>query len=747
MHVPTRLLRTLIGVSVALTVTARAETPTPPPSCVGLVLGGGGARGAAHIGVIQVLEREHIPVCKIAGTSMGSIVGGLYAAGYSADEMQNIVTTLDWKSLFSDDPDRVEMPMRRKQADYRYLLNFEVGYKDGRIITPVGFVQGQKLLLLLRRLLISTWDVQNFDQLSIPFRAVATDIVAGKPVVFGSGDLALAIRSSMSVPGAFAPTNVDGKLLVDGGLMDNVPIDIVRGMGAERLIVVDVGSPLGDEKSLTNPVALLNQMVSTLMVEKTERQLATIGPNDILIKPALGDLGAGEFNRAAEAVAIGKAAAEAALPRLRALAVSPQAWQAYEANHRQRAFDPSLVAFLKVDATHTQTAAYVQQSLEKDVGKPMNPEKLEGQIGQVYGRGNYQQIDYHLVQDSAGRGLLISPTDKPWGPIYGKFGLQLDDDFAGTSEYLISSEITATNLNSLGGEWKNMLWAGRIGGIRSEFYQPTGIGASSYIMPFALLRNEDWPVYTSDGNKELAEYRIRRRDLGLEAGWSPFSNWRVFTSVTRGFDDGSLRIGSPTDFPDQRSQFAMVELGFDWDSFDNTQFPTRGSHVEFDYDMYRPFLGGNVNGDVARFTADWVPDWGMSDSRYHLLLGLHASSAIQNTNFFETQDFLGGFLNLSGYSERSLFGNQSLLARAIVYRRTGQLDALFSTPVYIGASLEAGNVWRNTNDVRLDSLKDAGSIFLGVQSPLGPVFLGYGYAQGGHNSVYLTFGSLLRPHQ
>jgi NTE family protein len=746
-HVPTRLLRALIGVSVALTATARAEMPPSQPGCIGLVLGGGGARGAAHIGVIQVLEREHIPVCKITGTSMGSIVGGLYAAGYTADEMQNIVTTLDWKSLFSDDPDRVEMPMRRKEADYRYLLNFEVGYKDGHIITPVGFVQGQKLLLLLRRLLISTWDIQNFDQLSIPFRAVATDIVAGKPVVFGSGDLALAIRSSMSVPGAFAPTNVDGKLLVDGGLMDNVPIDIVRDMGAQRLIVVDVGSPLGDEKSLTNPVALLNQMVSTLMVEKTERQLATIGPDDILIKPALGDLGSSEFNRAAEAIAIGKAAAEAALPRSRALAVSPQAWQAYESNHRQRAFDPSLVAFLKVDATHTQTAAYVQQSLEKDVGKPLNPEKLEGQIGQIYGRGNYQQIDYHLVQDSAGRGLLISPTDKPWGPIYGKFGLQLDDDFAGTSEYLISAEITATNLNSLGGEWKNTLWAGRIGGIRSEFYQPTGVDASSYIMPFALLRNEDWPVYTSNGDKELAEYRIRRRDLGLEAGWSPISDWRVFTSITRGYDDGSLRIGSPTDFPDQKSQFAMVELGLDWDTFDNTQFPTRGSHVAFDYDMYRPFLGGNVNGDVARFTADWVPDWGMSDSRYHLLLGLHASSAIQNTNFFETQDFLGGFLNLSGYSEHSLFGNQSLLARAIVYRRTGKLDALFSTPIYIGASLEAGNVWQNTSDVRLDSLIYAGSIFLGVQSPLGPIFLGYGYAQGGHNAVYLTFGSLLRPQQ
>lgn len=746
MSTPTRLLLTLvIAVTALAPITAQARpAPTSAP-CIGLVLGGGGARGAAHIGVIEVLEREHIPICRISGTSMGSIVGGLYAAGYTADEMHRIVTTLDWKTLFSDDPDRVEMPMRRKDADYRYLLDFEVGYKNGHIVTPAGFVQGQKLLLLLRRLLISTWDVHDFDQLSIPFRAVATDIVLGKPVVFASGDLPLAIRSSMSVPGAFAPTNVDGKLLVDGGLMDNVPIDVIRQMGAQRLIVVDVGSPLAEEQALSNPVALLNQMVSALMVEKTERQLATLRSDDILIKPALGTLGAGEFNRAAEAVAIGRAAAEAAVPRLRELSVSPEAWAAYQAGHRQRAFDPGLVAFLKVDATRTATAPFVEQQLAKDVGKPFDANKLEDQIGAIYGRGNYQQIDYHLRQDASGRGLLISPTDKPWGPIYGKFGFQLDDDFAGRSEYLLSAEITATNLNRLGGEWRNTVWAGRIGGLRSEFYQPMGQGASAYVMPFAVLRNEDVPVFNNSGDSQLAEYRVHRRNLGVETGWSPFSYWRILASVTRGRDEVDRRIGSPTDFPNGVSEFAMVRVGIDWDSLDNAQFPTHGSHVQLGYEMYRPFLGGKVDGDVARLTADWVPDWGLRESRYHLLLGLRMSSAIDNTNFLETQDFLGGFLNLSGYSERSLFGNQSALGRAVLYRRTGKLDAIFSTPFYVGASLEAGNTWHDKGDVRLSSLAYAGSIFAGLESPLGPVFLGYGYAAGGRSAIYLTFGSLLRP--
>lgn len=729
----------------ALAGAPSSPTPSAAP-CVGLVLGGGGARGAAHIGVLEVLEREHIPVCRISGTSMGSIVGGLYAAGYKPLEMQDIVTTLDWNDLFSDDPARADMPMRRKDNDYRYLLNFEVGYKNGRIVTPAGVVQGQKLLLLLRRLLLSTWDVHDFDQLSIPFRAVATDIVAGKPVVFGSGDLALSIRSSMSVPGAFAPTNVDDKLLVDGGLMDNVPIDVVRSMGAQRLIVVNVGSPLATRDELTNPVAVLNQMVSALMEEKTQRQLETLGPDDILITPALGTMSAAEFNRGAEAIAIGRAAAEAALPRLRALSVGPEQWANYVAQHRKRDFDPGLVAFLNVDTSHTDNAHYVEQRLAKDVGKPFDPAKLEKQIGSIYGAGEYQSIDYHLQQKDDERGLLIIPRDKPWGPTYGKVGFELDDDFKGRSEYLISAQVTATEINRLGAEWRNTVWAGRFGGLESEFYQPWGRGASTYIMPFGLLRNEDYPYFVDNGNQQLAEYRIKRRYLGVETGWTPSTNLRLYTTFSRGRDNGDLRIGNPADFFNNTVDYSVVKIGFDWDNLDNAQFPTRGAHVNFDYDFYRPWLGGNEKGDVARLDADWVPDFGLADSRYHLLLGLRAASAIDNANFFETQSFLGGFLNLSGYPERSLYGNQSAYAHAVLYRRTGKMDGIFSTPVYVGASLEAGNTWHDKSQVELNSLLYAGSLFLGIQTPLGPLFLSYGYGEGGHSSFYLTFGSLLRPH-
>ena len=461
-----RLLMSLAFL-VAPLVAAAAAPPVPPAGaaapCIGLVLGGGGARGAAHIGVIEVLEREHIPICRIAGTSMGAIVGGMYAAGYSPEDMHRIIEGIDWGDVFSDDPAREERPMRRKAADYRYLLNFEIGWREGRIATPVGVVQGQKLLMLLRRLLLSTWDIDDFDKLAIPFRAVATDIVNGKPVVFGSGELPLAIRASMSVPGAFAPTEVGDQLLVDGGIMDNVPVDVIRAMGAQRLIVVDVGTPLGKASELSNPLSLLSQMVGAMMIRTTTTQLASLHGDDILIQPELGDLGSGEFARASEAIAIGRAAAEGAVERLRALSAPPVVWQQFVEQHRVRTFDPGLVAFLRVDESKTRSGEFVQRSLEKNVGKPFDPEQLEHDIGTVYGRGNYQQIDYRVEAEGKDHGILIIPADKAWGPVYGRVGLQLDDDFNGRSEFLLSGELNATEVNRFGAEWRTSLWAGRSG--------------------------------------------------------------------------------------------------------------------------------------------------------------------------------------------------------------------------------------------------------------------------------------------
>ncbi|GAA5082403.1 patatin-like phospholipase family protein [Lysobacter panacisoli] len=749
---PRGLLATLVLAAIlsVLCPARAAQTPaTVPPAvapaapegepCVGLVLGGGGARGSAHIGVLKVLERERIPVCRVAGTSMGAIVGGLYSAGYTPAEMEDLIRTIDWADMFVDDPPRAGQPMRRKDADFRYLLDLEIGYANGRVVLPVGIVQGQKLLMLLRRLTVSTWDVHDFDQLPIPFRAVAADIITGDKVVWDEGDLALAIRSSMSVPGAFAPVRVDDHLLVDGGMADNVPVDVVRDMGAHRMIVVDVGSPLHKEASLTNPVVIMDQMITALMTEKTRAQLATLGDGDVLITPELGDITAAEFNRGAEAIEIGERAAEAALPKLRALSVDEATYAAYRARQQRREFDPKLVSFLEVLHGRSPSATrQVERAVADNLDKPYESERVEKTIGTAYGDGRFQQIDYRLVERDGEYGLQILPAEKPWSA-FGKLGFQLDDNFNGRNSYMVSAELTFNDVNRLGAEWRNVLRLGRITGLRSEFYQPFGESGAFYLQPSLELRNESLPLW-NDGN-QLAEFRINRRSVALQAGFTPQPEWRISAELVRGRDRGDLLIGNPSDFSGDEEEYAGVIYNATWDTLDSINFPTKGVRLSADLETYYDALGANVEGDVARVTGDWAQAWG----RYHLLLGARLTSALEDDDFFQTQGFLGGFLNLSGFDERALFGNQTALARAVMYRRTGNTSRLFSLPMYVGASLETGNAWRSKDDVDADDLILAGSLFIGFSTPLGPMFLAYGGNDEGESSWYLTFGSLLRP--
>lgn len=732
------LLLTLLLASLG--ARAAQQAPTAAPSqCVGLVLGGGGARGAAHIGVLKVMERERIPVCQIAGTSMGAIVGGLYASGYTTEELETLIQTLDWADLFVDDPPRDLQPMHRKDGDYRYLLDLEIGFVDGKVVLPGGLVQGQKLLLLLRRLTLSTWDIHDFDQLPIPFRAVAADIGNGDKVVFGQGDLALAIRSSMSVPGAFAPLRVDGRLLVDGGMVDNVPVDIVRDMGATHLVVVDVGSPLHDEAALTNPLVIMDQMIGALMKEKTERQLATLQDSDVLITPDLGDLTASQFNRGAEAIRQGELAAEAAVPKLRRYAVDEKTFLAFRHSQRQRDFDPALVSFLDVmqgqsPAAHTS----VQNAVAATVNKPFDVDALEQDLGLAYGSNNFQQLDYRLVERDGKRGLQIRPTERPWS-VFGRVGFQLSDDFNGRNSYLVSAEVTATNLNAAGAEWLNIVRAGQISGWYSEFHQPLWAGSPLYVQPSLVLQNEVFPLWRN--GQQLSEYRVNQRSLGLALAYAPDTRFRIGLNVISGRDRGEQLIGNPIDFQRDKQPFAGIVYSATWDSLDNVDFPTRGLRVGAAWEAYRDWGGTDIRDDVVRLTVDWAQAWG----RYHLLLGAYLASSRDDTHYFRTQQFMGGFLNLSGFHERAVFGNQSALLRSVVYRRTGDTSKLFSLPIFVGASLELGNAWLQRSEVSMDDLILAGSLFAGVDTPLGPMFLAYGYNEAGERSWYLTFGSLLRP--
>ncbi|MEN9807324.1 MAG: hypothetical protein RL756_1844, partial [Pseudomonadota bacterium] len=274
-----RALTALAALALVLVLTASKATAEPTATAggaprVGLVLSGGGARGLAHIGVIKYLEENNIHVHAIAGTSMGSVIGGMYASGMNAAQLEQVARTLDWRGAFDDNTSREQQDYRRKREDFDFLIGARLRFKEGKLGIPMGAIEGQRLNLLLHDLVKQVSGINDFDQLPIPYRAVASDIVTGDAVILERGDLAVAMRASMSIPGVFTPIELDGHLLVDGGIAKNIPVDVVQDMGVDRLIVIDIGTPLAPRDKLGNVLALMDQLTTIMTRKNSEQQIA-----------------------------------------------------------------------------------------------------------------------------------------------------------------------------------------------------------------------------------------------------------------------------------------------------------------------------------------------------------------------------------------------------------------------------------------------------------------------------------------
>jgi NTE family protein len=453
---------------------------------VGLVLSGGGARGAAHVGVIKVLEELRVPIDFIAGTSMGAIVGGLYASGMSSDQIQAVVTTLDWADAFQDQIDREDRSFRRKRDDDLYLVKAQAGFNRGEITLPTGILAGQKVDLMLKSLTLPASNISDFDELSIPFRALGTDIVTGEPVVLDSGDLAMAIRASMSIPAFFAPVNVDGKLLVDGGIANNLPVDVARDMGADVIIAVDISTPLLDREQLQSVIDVTGQLTGLLTRRNTEAQIDALTGEDLLILPDLGDITAGDFGRAEEAIPIGEAAMREYRDQLRRLAMSASEYDDFLASRRVPKASPPVIDFLRIENRSRLGDEVLAAGLDIPLGRPLDVAALERDIGQIYGWQIFQNVRYEIVEEGQETGVVLHVDERPWGPNYLQFGLALSDNFDGDNFFNLAVAYTRTGMNALGGELRTAAAIGQEPALGLEVYQPLDAGSRFFIHPRAL---------------------------------------------------------------------------------------------------------------------------------------------------------------------------------------------------------------------------------------------------------------------
>src|SRR5450631_2149298 len=540
---------------------------------VGLVLSGGGARGATHIGVLKMLEQLHVPIDVIAGTSMGAVVGGLYASGMSGEQIERAMASLDWQAAFRDRPPRTELDYRRKEEDRRFLVNLPVGLQGKRLVIPKGLVQGQMLTETLRLLTLPVARITDFDQLPTRFRAVATNLETGGKRVIGDGDLTTAMRASMSVPGLFAPVEYRGELLVDGGLADNLPIDVARAMGVDILIVVDAGFPLQPRKSLTSLPGITNQMLSILLRKDIERDLATLGPNDIVVSPQLGDFSSYDFPETMKIVSAGAAAAEAVQARLAALALPDEDFARYQQARSQVRSAPPKIEFVRVEPDSNSYQRPIDDMFGPFVGHPVDPDALKAEVGALYGRGDLEMLDYRLVQDPLGGfGLDFSARRNSWGPNYLRFGISLQDDFKGQTSFNAAGRLDFTELNSLGAESVWDLQVGTAPLLATELFLPLSNVTRYFIAPHAQVEAHD--VAQIVDNRQVGQFRVSSVDYGLDFG-REFGNWaevRVGALNSNGSSRLDLGIPAPA------SNFNVTEYfaRFGYDSLTSADFPRSG---------------------------------------------------------------------------------------------------------------------------------------------------------------------------
>ena len=753
MHVLSAVLGAGAVVLSSLAFAASAAQPAPIAEGslarprIGLVLSGGGARGLAHVGVLKMLERERIPIDVIAGTSMGAIIGGLYASGMDAGRIESELLAVKWDDVFASRVDRPLLTQRRKEADFEVSPVLEFGMRDGELRAPLGALSGRGLETLLRRYTLPVRSVRDFSRLAIPFRAVATNLETGEPVILSKGDLALALRSSMSVPGVFAPTEADGRILGDGGLVDNLPIDVARAMGADIVIAVNIGTPLASRDALGSVGGLTTQMISILTEQNVQRSLATLKPDDVLIAPALGALTSSDFAKTRELIAQGEAGVLPQLQRLARLSLPSQAYAQWQTTHRQQDTAPARLAFVQIDGSKLTNPQRLIDQLESTRGEVFDDAKAERDARRLAASGDYTRADYRLIHTPDGDGLVFDLEDKPWGPNYFRVGIDLFTDFRGDSAFNIKVNHNRRWLDEAGTEWRNFAQIGETPKLFTELYHPLnwsiGLKNDWFVAGYASIERRKITYYDPDSADEQGRFTRTLGRLGIDLG----QPWGEFGEVRLGISHAIFRNRPDlvsAEFSGPRNAVTVHEtglrLGATVDQLDYVNFPLNGYRVAAETVIGKRSVSGPQGREsFTRFEIEGtgVTTWRRSTFNAHLSAQSAGGEDLSGLGRYSYN--LGGFHRLSGYRYNQLAGSHTLFGRLTVYQRLEHAP-LFTRGLFVGGSVEAGNAWIQASDISLSKLRSGFSGFIGADTGLGPLYLGIAYAPQGDLGLYLFLG-------
>jgi NTE family protein len=578
--------------ALAQDVPVGAERPR-----IGLVLGGGGAKGAAHIGVLRVLDEMRIPINCVAGTSMGALVGATFASGKAADEIEREVLAIDWTRTVGGQGRRDNRPIEVKLEELAYSNPLEVGIVDGNVATPGGFIETQDIEQELRKLVASARFTSDFDELPIPFRAVATDVVAGGMVVLERGDLATAMRASMAIPGAFSPVVIDDQVLVDGGLMRNLPVDVARELCADIVIAVWLTTPQPKAEEVSSALSIVGRSLDVVIRANERTQIEQLGPDDVGIEVAMNDIGTADFDRTPDAIALGRAAAEASRDTLARFVVSEAEYRAWRAGLEGASPPPQTLGAINIVGLGRVSEEFVEAQLQSStVGGPVESEAIEDDAERIYALGDFERVEYRMSGPDDDRVLEILPVEKSWGPDYLRLNIGASTDSSADILGILRLDHTRTWVNARGGQWHSAVQIGGQSLLASDFYQPLDARHRFFVQPMAGLESSREDLYL-DGDR-IARYFVRVIYLQLDGGLNVGSKAQLRLGIRRGAYEVDRDTGLPT-FPEtDPSPDTSLRLRAIYDTRDSVSLPTRGAFASVRYIHAMDWLNGKEDYDL-----------------------------------------------------------------------------------------------------------------------------------------------------
>ena len=716
---------------------------------IALVLSGGGARGGAHLGVIKVLEKNHIPIDMIVGTSIGSVVGGLYASGKSTEEIEKILVDSQWKRYITTDFVRKDIPMRKKVIDYTYQGHLGLSInKDNEIVLPTGLLKREPLLLKFLHETRNVADIEDFNKLSIPFRAIATDIKNGDAIILSHGSLAKAMYASSAIPGGFQPILIDGKELVDGGLSKNFPIEVAKKMGADIIIAVDVSEPFDEKMKINSYISVMGQMVNILMRKNADKSITLLSQDDILLTPDLEGYSGLDADKYSEIIKKGEEVAQKNLAKLKKLSLSDDAYELYKKHYRvqHHAVSP-IIDSIEIDNPTYVSDDAISKRLHVKLGQPLDEDTLQEDMMRLYNLTLFDRIEYHIKHQDRKNILVVSvtPSSKIHGEILAALGFE--DDFKGHSTYSLKLGYIMSGINSYGAEWRTHAEIGKNPRIYTEFYQPFDPLERFYVKTSLRYKNtvDVFPIgnYTEGLIKGNVEIKYSREGGRIVLGSHVGNVLRVECGAGSYIDTTKINIKTPLlELPEATYGARPLFATLYYDTLDDVNFPSTGifSVLKWtnegyigggDYDYEQVFGSVEIpftfNANNFTFFAKYGQTYKNNDEDVKRIYGTYS---------------LGGLFNLSGYVPYS-FSDDNVLFSVLKYRyqvRDKGLLGVLDTPLYMGFSLESGTTWGYRESLKEDMIHYSASAYVAADTFLGPIYFAYGRADDGSDSFYLYLG-------